>query len=93
MGFKFSEKSITIQKELSDFMIKNIYPKEENVLNFQKSNLWSNYPKIETLKLKAKEQGLWNLFLPKDYNEFSPGLSNLDYAPLAEIMGRVHISS
>ena len=57
MGFKFSEKSITIQKELSDFMIKNIYPEEENVLNFQKSNLWSNYPKIETLKLKAKEQG------------------------------------
>jgi len=93
MGFKFSEKSITIQKELSDFMIKNIYPEEENVLNFQKSNLWSNYPKIETLKLKAKEQGLWNLFLPKDYNEFSPGLSNLDYAPLAEIMGRVPFSS
>ena len=93
MGFKFSEKSITIQKELSDFMIKNIYPEEENVMNFQKSNLWSNYPKIETLKLKAKEQGLWNLFLPKDYNEFSPGLSNLDYAPLAEIMGRVPFSS
>ncbi len=93
MGFKFSEKSITIQKELSDFMIKNIYPEEENVINFQKSNLWSNYPKIETLKLKAKEQGLWNLFLPKDYNEFSPGLSNLDYAPLAEIMGRVPFSS
>ena len=93
MGFKFSEKSITIQKELSDFMIKNIYPEEENVLNFQKSNLWSNYPKIETLKLKAREQGLWNLFLPKDYNEFSPGLSNLDYAPLAEIMGRVPFSS
>ena len=93
MGFKFSEKSIIIQKELSDFMIKNIYPEEENVLNFQKSNLWSNYPKIETLKLKAKEQGLWNLFLPKDYNEFSPGLSNLDYAPLAEIMGRVPFSS
>ena len=93
MGFKFSEKSIIIQKELSDFMIKNIYPEEENVLNFQKSNLWSNYPKIETLKLKAREQGLWNLFLPKDYNEFSPGLSNLDYAPLAEIMGRVPFSS
>ena len=74
-------------------MIKNIYPEEENVLNFQKSNLWSNYPKIETLKLKAKDQGLWNLFLPKDYNEFSPGLSNLDYAPLAEIMGRVPFSS
>ena len=93
MGFKFSEKSLKIQKELSDFMIKNIYPEEENVLNFQKSNLWSNYPKIETLKLKAKEKGLWNLFLPKDYNEFSPGLSNLDYAPLAEIMGRVPFSS
>ena len=46
MGFKFSEKSITIQKELSDFMIKNIYTEEENDFNFQKSNLWSNYTKI-----------------------------------------------
>ena len=45
------------------------------------------------LKIKAKQKGLWNLFLPKDYNKLSPGLSNLEYAPLAEIMGRIPFSS
>lgn len=48
---------------------------------------------MEALKEKAREQGLWNLFLPHEYGAFSPGLSNLEYAPLAEIMGRVPWSS
>ena len=74
-------------------MHKHVYNNEESILNFQKNNLWLNDPKIETLKSKAKEKGLWNLFLPKDYNELSPGLSNLEYAPLAEIMGKVPFSS
>ena len=93
MDFQFSEKSLKIQKQLSDFMHKHVYNNEESILNFQKNNLWLNDPKIETLKSKAKEKGLWNLFLPKDYNELSPGLSNLEYAPLAEIMGKVPFSS
>ena len=93
MDFQFSEKSLKLQKHLSDFMHKHIYSNEESILNFQKNNLWLNDPKIETLKSKAKEKGLWNLFLPKDYNELSPGLSNLEYAPLAEIMGKVPFSS
>jgi len=93
MDFQFSEKSLKLQKQLSDFMHKHIYSNEESILNFQKNNLWLNDPKIETLKSKAKEKGLWNLFLPKDYNELSPGLSNLEYAPLAEIMGKVPFSS
>lgn len=93
MDFQFSEKSLKLQKELSDFMLKYVNCEEQSVLNFQKNNLWINDPKIEDLKLKAKEKGLWNLFLPKDYNKLSPGLSNLEYAPLAEIMGRIPFSS
>ena len=93
MDFQFSEKSLKLQKQLSDFMNKHVYNNEESILTFQKNNLWLNDPKIETLKSKAKEKGLWNLFLPKDYNELSPGLSNLEYAPLAEIMGKVPFSS
>ena len=74
-------------------MLKYVNCEEQSVLNFQKNNLWINNPKIENLKIKAKQKGLWNLFLPKDYNELSPGLSNLEYAPLAEIMGRIPFSS
>ena len=48
---------------------------------------------MDALKKKAKKAGLWNLFLPEDYGDFSPGLSNLEYAPLAEMMGRVLWSS
>ena len=76
MHFQFSEKSLKLQKELLDFMLKYVNCEEQSVLNFQKNNLWINNPKIEDLKIKAKQKGLWNLFLPKDYNELSPGLSN-----------------
>ena len=57
------------------------------------ANLWRPWPGISDLKSKAKAAGLWNLFLPHEYGAFSPGLSNLQYAPLAEIMGRVPWSS
>ena len=93
MDFQFSEKSLKLQKELSDFMLKYVNDQEQSILNFQKNNIWINDPKIEDLKIKAKQKGLWNLFLPKDYNKLSPGLSNLEYAPLAEIMGRIPFSS
>ena len=93
MDFQFSEKSLKLQKELNDFMLKYVNGQEQSVLNFQKNNIWINDPKIEDLKIKAKQKGLWNLFLPKNYNKLSPGLSNLEYAPLAEIMGRIPFSS
>ncbi len=93
MDFQFSEKSLKLQKELTEFMLKYVNGQEQSVLNFQKNNIWINDPKIEDLKIKAKQKGLWNLFLPKDYNKLSPGLSNLEYAPLAEIMGRIPFSS
>ena len=51
---------------------------------------WSTPPLMEELKAKAKAQGLWNLFLPNAYGKFSAGLTNLEYAPLAEQMGKVH---
>ena len=74
-------------------MEKVVLPEERAYEEFTKANLWQVYPKMEELKEQARAAGLWNLFLPKNYNEFSPGLTNLEYAPLAEIMGRVLWSS
>ena len=74
-------------------MEKVVLPEEQAYQEFTKANLWKVYPKMEELKEQARVAGLWNLFLPKNYKEFSPGLTNLEYAPLAEIMGRVLWSS
>jgi acyl-CoA dehydrogenase len=90
MNFEYSQKSVDLQKKLSDFIEKHIVPVEDEFYAFQKNpeNIWTRWPKIELLKQKAKEAGLWNLFLPKDYGDLSPGLTNLEYAPLAGIMGK-----
>ena len=90
MNFEYSQKSIELQEKLTAFIAKYIVPIEEEFIAFQsdKDNMWKRFPKTETLKQKAKDAGLWNLFLPKDYGTLSPGLTNLEYAPLAEIMGR-----
>ena len=90
MNFEYSQKSVDLQKKLSDFIEKHIVPVEDEFYVFQKNpdNIWTRWPKIELLKQKAKEAGLWNLFLPKDYGDLSPGLTNLEYAPLAGIMGK-----
>jgi len=91
MDFEHSEKVKDLVQKLQDFMDVNIYSieKEINEFNTNPTNYWSVHPSVEKLKEKAKDAGLWNLFLPKDYENFSPGLSNLEYAPLAEIMGRI----
>ena len=90
MNFEYSQKSVDLQKKLSDFIEKHIVPVEDEFYAFQRNpeNIWKRWPKTELLKQKAKEIGLWNLFLPKDYGELSPGLTNLEYAPLAAIMGK-----
>ena len=95
MNFEFSEKSVEYQQRLQSFIGAHLLPIEEEVNSFLKNpdNLWKKWPGLEALKEKAKEAGLWNLFLPKAYGELSPGLSNLEYAPLAEIMGRILWSS
>ncbi|MEZ7855985.1 MAG: acyl-CoA dehydrogenase family protein [Polaribacter sp.] len=90
MNFEYSEKSKELQQRLISFIEANVVPIEQEYITFQSAtkNNWTRFPKIEVLKQKAKDAGLWNLFLPKDYGDLSPGLSNLEYAPLAEIMGR-----
>ena len=91
MNFEHTKKVKDLLKKLQDFMDVNIYPIEQevNTYNANPKNLWTSHPLIEGLKNKAKEVGLWNLFLPKNYGEFSSGLSNLEYAAMAELMGRV----
>ena len=90
MDFEYSDKSKELQQKLTIFIENHIVPIEEEFLAFQadKNNMWKRFPKTEILKQKAKKAGLWNLFLPKDYGDLSPGLTNLEYAPLAEIMGK-----
>lgn len=91
--FEFSDKSRKYQEQLTAFMDEHIYPREkeyEQQLHAAK-NRFAYLPIMEELKSKAKAAGLWNLFIPPSLAEFSDhgGLSNLEYAPLAEIMGRV----
>jgi acyl-CoA dehydrogenase len=89
MNFSYSEKVVELRERVNIFMEEYVYPNEkvyENQLN-QQVNRWSVVPPImEELKQKAKKQGLWNLFLPE--SEYGAGLTNIEYAPLCEIMGR-----
>jgi acyl-CoA dehydrogenase len=85
MDFEYSERSADIQRRLIDFMDEHIYPNEHDYGDEVNSgNRWQPPQLIEELKQKAKAHDLWNLFLPD-----ISGLSNVEYAPLAEIMGRV----
>ena len=93
MNFEYTEKSLALQAKLDKFMQEHIFPLEKEHAEFVEKNLWQHFPKLEMLKELARAEGLWNLFLPKSYGELSPGLSNLEYAPLAELMGRVTWSS
>lgn len=89
MDFNYSAKTLELQKRLSTFMDEYIYPNEQNVQNeIDSGDRWQPLELIETLKEKAKAEGLWNLFLPE-----VSGLTVAEYAPLAEIMGRVIWSS
>ncbi|MFP5116330.1 acyl-CoA dehydrogenase [Bacillaceae bacterium C204] len=89
MDFSYSQRVKELQEKLTAFMEANVYPNErtyEQQLNEQESR-WSAVPPImEELKEKAKAEGLWNLFLPE--SEYGAGLTNQEYAPLCEIMGR-----
>lgn len=91
MNFDHSETSITLQEKLKAFISEHLLPVEREVdtFNLDPRNAWTKWPGLEALKDQAKAEGLWNLFLPSGYGDFSPGLTNLEYAPLAEIMGRM----
>ncbi len=95
MQFEHTDKVKELIAKLEGFMDRHIYPVEREYHDFthDQTSLWQEWPKMEALKQKAKAEGLWNLFLPHEYGEFSPGLTNLEYAPLSEIMGRVPWSS
>ena len=95
MDFSYSPKVVDLQKRLTAFMEEHIYPAEavyhhEVAENRKAGNPWQPTKVMEELKAQAKAAGLWNLFLPE--SKYGAGLTNLEYAPLCEIMGRSHVA-
>ena len=93
MDFEYSPKVEELRQKVQSFMDEYVYPNEKTYheqLDSQ-GNRWQIPPVLEELKQQAKAQNLWNLFLPE--SDYGYGLSNLEYAPLAEIMGHVHWGS
>ena len=92
MDFEHSDKSKNLQASLLEFMEEHIYPNERVYAQqlMSQEDVHMQPPVMEQLKKEARARGLWNLFLPDD--EHGAGLTNLDYAPLAEIMGRSPIA-
>ena len=93
MNFEHPQKTLDLIEKVDQFMNKYLFPNEKKVYEFHQNNPWKNYPEMEKWKKLAKAEGLWNLFLPKGYGDLSPGLTNLEYAPLAEKMGRLAFAS
>lgn len=100
MEFAYTPKVEDLRSRLLAFMDTHIYPNEsrhadeahQSFINAQQGNrLYTGLPLLEELKTAAREAGLWNLFLP--HTELGAGLSNLEYAPLCEIMGRRYWSA
>jgi len=90
MHFEFNDRTKELCARVQDFMDRYIYPNED--LYYQQldeaDSRWCVVPILEEVKQKAKDEGLWNLFLPESQN--GAGLTNLEYAPICEIMGRVN---
>ena len=96
MDFSYSPKTQALRERVMAFMDEHVFPNEQRYHQEQAANTaagtrWKPLPLIEELKVKARAAGLWNLFLPE--SERGSGLSNQEYAPLAELMGRVLWSS
>jgi acyl-CoA dehydrogenase len=89
--FDPSAKTLALRSRLTAFMEEHIYPNERRFYAEAESlGPWKVYPVVEELKPKAHAAGLWNLFLPE--SEHGAGLTNLEYAPLCEVMGRSHLA-
>lgn len=87
MDLTQSPRSVALAERLHAFMAEHVYPNERRFfLEAERLGPWALYPVVDEIKAKAKAEGLWNLFLPG--HEVEGGLSNLEYAPLCEIMGR-----
>ncbi len=93
MEFAYNDKTKFALEKLQSFMDEHIYPNEEAYYQQHEAleDRWQTPPLMEELKAKAKAAGLWNLFLPE--SERGAGFTNLEYAPLCEVMGRVHFAS
>ncbi len=91
MNLDYSDKVAEMIAHVEMFMKEHIYPRELEYWEWvdNPANLWKYPPWHAELKEKAKSAGIWNWFLNKDYEEFSPGLSNLEFAPIMEKMARV----
>ena len=92
LHFEHSDKVRHLQDRLRAFMDEHIHPNEDafDAALDAAATRWAQPQLLEDLKAKARAAGLWNLFLPK--HEHPDGLTNLEYAPLCEIMGRSHIA-
>jgi acyl-CoA dehydrogenase len=92
MGFEISPKTKELNTRLEAFMQEHIYPRERDWQEFtlDHNNLWKVPPWFDGLREKAKVAGLWNLFLPHEYTPWSPGLTNIEIAPLFETMSKVN---
>ena len=95
MDFAHSPKVKELAARVARFMDDHVYPAErvyaaEVEANRKRGNAWVPTKIMEELKAKARAEGLWNLFLPD--SDLGAGLTNLEYAPLCEIMGRVQWS-
>ena len=87
MDFEYSPQVQALRERLLAFMAEHVYPNEDLFRRqIAEGDRWSPPPILQDLKLKARAEGLWNLFLPA--SEYGAGLTNLEYAPLCEIMGR-----
>ncbi len=93
MHFQYSEKTENRIAKLRAFIEREFIPVEDELITFidAPENRWREPPVLAELQKEAKAEGFWNLFLPAEYGEYSPGLTNLEYAPLAELMGRSEI--
>ena len=90
MDFEFNDRTKELVGRVQDFMDRYVYPNEEVYYEQleEGDNRWKVIPILEELKEKAREEGLWNLFLPE--SELGGGLTNLEYAPVCEVMGRIN---
>ena len=93
MHFDYSDQTKEVCARVEDFMDRYILPNEQKYYDQleEGDNRWKIVPILEEVKQKAKDEGLWNYFLPESLN--GAGLTNLEYAPVCEIMGRVHWAS
>ncbi|MEQ1852245.1 MAG: acyl-CoA dehydrogenase family protein, partial [Chthoniobacteraceae bacterium] len=89
--YKSTARAESLRQRVNDFIEQHIYPNERRFYDeAEKLGPWAVYPVVEELKPKAKAAGLWNLFLPASTH--GAGLTNLEYAPICELMGRSHLA-